>query len=307
MKLLTVLSASLMGLLLVSGQAMATVVTVRPPPQHDAALAAGMAPHRAAYDIQLVSVRNGSQIINVTGKMTYSWEASCEGWVTNHGFKIAYEYAENPPLRIESQFSTLESLDGAKMRFSSSSRHNGEPGDVIRGHATIAKTLKNADTQSAGLAVYDLPEATKLTLPANTMFPMTHTLQVLRQAKAGQPFLSRPLFDGSDTDGITQVSAVIGKPKVLDMQARKDWPKSWPAKMRAWPLNLAFFAQAENEAGEAEYDLTAHLLENGVMREMTIAYKDFKVRHVLTKVEALPVVKCTFPPHNTLPQKTVTK
>ncbi len=269
--------------------ATAATVTVHPPPKdQDRALAAGIAPHRATYDIRLVSVRNGSQIINVAGKMTYSWEASCEGWVTNHGFKIAYEYAENPPLRIESRFSTLESLDGQKMRFSSTRRNNGKVAESLRGQATLGQNGK------PGLASYDAPANTKLSLPASTIFPMMHTLQILRQAKEGKPFISRPLFDGSDTEGVAQVSAVIAKGSTLNMRKqRKDWPKSWPETMRSWPLTLAFFPITEDEGGESDYDLTARLLENGVMTDMTIAYKDFKVRHVLTKLESLPIVKCT--------------
>ncbi len=304
MRLLTVFQSTVLGVMLLAVPAMAAAVKVHPPSNvADVALAAGMAPHRATYDIRLVSARNGSQIINVAGKMTYSWESSCEGWVTNHGFKIAYEYAENQPLRVESQFSTLESLNGQKMRFSSTRRNNGEVREKVSGSAVLGQGEKT------GTATYDVPAATTLSLPVNTMFPMTHTLRILRQAKEGKPFLSRPLFDGSDVGGVTQVSAVIGKMRMLDMQKRPYWPKGWSQKMRAWPVTLAFFPQVEDEGGEADYDLQAQLLENGVMTEMTIAYKDFKVRHVLTKIESLPVVTCARPNSKTtlLPQKTLKK
>lgn len=269
--------------------ALAAGLIVRPPSvSADLGVSSTLAPHRATYDIRLLSVRNGAQIINVAGQMTYSWEASCEGWVTNHGFKIAYEYAENPPLQVTSQFSTLESLDGQSMRFASTRWNNGEVVEALRGQASLGQHGKN------GVARYDLPTGTTLDLPPDTVFPMTHTLQILQQAKTGIPFLSRPLFDGSDVEGVTQVSAVIGKGQMLDMaKKRPDWPRAWPAALQGWNLNLAFFPVKGDEGGEADYDLTAQLLENGVMTEMTIAYKDFKVHHVLTKLESLPIVKCS--------------
>ena len=65
----------------------------------------------------LVSAKNGSQIINIHGQMFFEWKPSCEGWITNHRFTLAYDYADSPAMTISSDFSTFEGFDGKSSQF----------------------------------------------------------------------------------------------------------------------------------------------------------------------------------------------
>ena len=49
-------------------------------------------------------------------------------------------------------------------------------------------------------------------MTGDTIFPITHTMNVIRNALAGKKFITGTVFDGSDTDGAYQVSGLILKP-----------------------------------------------------------------------------------------------
>ncbi len=261
------------------------------PASSDPALAAGLLPHRATYDIRLESARNGSQIINVSGKMTYSWESTCEGWVTDHSFALTYEYAENAPLHIDSKFSTLESEDGKTLRFFAVRKSNGEQIEALKGTATMNK--------DGGKVIFEEPANLSYSLDPQTLFPMSHTLRLLNDAQTGKKFLSLPMFDGSDSEGPIQVSAVVGQSKLFQPGKNVKMPEAAlkPVKgadaLRVWPLQIAFFPLEDKYSAEPDYELKASLLDNGVITDMTIDYGDFRVGQSLKTLEVLPVASCT--------------
>src|SRR3982751_588750 len=71
----------------------------------DAEIAKNLVPHKALYDIRMVTRHSGTSILNIHGQMGYEWRQDCEAWVTSHHFKLAYEYADAPILNVVSDFS----------------------------------------------------------------------------------------------------------------------------------------------------------------------------------------------------------
>ncbi len=258
------------------------VLAFAPLPAFADAMARGLAPHKALYDIDLIATHSGSQILNISGQMAYEWKPACDAWVTDHKFKLFYEYADAPGMRITSDFSTYESYDGTMFNYSSRRQRDGKMYQEIRGQADVGKT--------GGKAVFTMPEGVKFDLAKGSLFPMGHTLAVIGHAEKGDKFFSAQVFDGSDEEGPIEINTFIGKP------AKSGAAKS--AKIdesllngKAWNMRMAVF-QGKSEEEESDYEMDLVFHENGIISDMTIEYDDFSVRQKLVALEKLPADGC---------------
>ena len=239
------------------------------------------AAHKALYQIRLASAKSGAQVINISGDMFYEWQPSCDGWTSNNRFNLLYEYADAPTTQITSDFSTYETFDGKSLSFTSQSKQDGQVLDELRGSASI-------DAEGKGEAVYSKPRGLAFDLPAGTLFPMAHTVEMLKKIKEGKKFFNAVIFDGSDEDGPIEVNAFIGQPvppeSVLNPTPaiNADLLKSPAHKVR-----LAFFP-LNNPASIADYEMSMVVHENGLVSDMTIEYHDFSVTQKLVALEPVP-------------------
>lgn len=242
-------------------------------------------PHKALYDIKLKSAKNGSQVINIGGKMYYQLQHSCDQWITDHRFALDYEYADAAPLRITSDFSTVESQDGRSFDFTSRRRRDGEIYQELRGKAML-------DAKGVGRAVYTQPDDLAFDMPKKAYFPTQHTKELLAAARAGKKFLAATVFDGTDEEGPVDITALIGarveKAAFIKASASLDTDI---LDVPGWRIHLAFFPQKAPD-GTADYELTMVLHENGIISDMTIDYDDFSVTQTLTALEKLKPEEC---------------
>lgn len=251
----------------------------------DRQLAKQMAPHKALYEIKMTSKSSGSQILNISGQMFYEWHPECEAWVTDHRFNLLYEYADSPAVRIASDFSTYEPFDGKSFDFTSRRKRNGSLYQEIRGRAE-----KGAD--GAGKAVYSLPEGLSFDLDRATLFPMAHSLEILRQAQGGEKFYRAIIFDGSDEEGPVEISAFLGK-TATPLQTLS-FPSSVDAsllKTKAWNVRMAFFPLS-GETEDSDYEMDAIFHNNGIISDMNVEYKDFSITQKLVALEKLTPADC---------------
>lgn len=248
------------------------------------AIVNGLAAHRALYDIKLIATHSGSQILNISGHMSYEWKPSCDAYLTDHHFKLFYEYADSPGMRIASDFSTYETADGHIFNFSSRRQRDGELYQEIRGNADLS--------DAGGKAVYSLPENTDYELSKGSLFPLAHTVELIRNAKAGTKFFSANVFDGSDEEGPIEINSFIGKAVDPLVSITKN-PKIDESllKAKAWNVRMAVFPQKDLEE-ESDYEMSMVFLENGIISDMTIDYDDFSVRQKLVALQKLPSLGC---------------
>lgn len=243
-------------------------------------------PHKALYSVTMVSARNGSQIINIDGKMFFQMHQGCDAYITDHRFVLTYDYADSEPMRITSDFSTIESEDGQSFDFSSRRRRDGELYQELKGKVALTK-LKG------GEAIYAEPANLHFNLDPGTLLPATHTRALIDAAKAGKKFLSSRIFDGSDEEGPVDVTAVISeKSDVLTTLSSSPALAREPLKTKAWKIHLAFFP-LKSETDTADYELSMVLHENGVISDMVIDYQDFSVHQRLLALEPLASEPCT--------------
>jgi EipB-like len=245
----------------------------------DRAKEAGLLPHRAMYDIRLASKKSGSQVINITGKMVYEWQPSCDVWISNHKFDLTYEYADAPGVKVESDFSAYETFDGKGFNFTSQRKTNGQVFEELRGAASLDEPRE---------AVYSIPDGLTFDLPEDALFPMAHTLTVLEKLRAGKKFFSAVTFDGSDKEGPVEINTFMGKAaNVPDgLKSVKEIDQDF-LKSKAWNIRLAFFPMNRSES-EADYEMDIIFHENGVISDMMIDYGKFSVSQKLTALEPMP-------------------
>ncbi len=254
-----------------------------------------LAPHKALYDVELIGSKTGSQIINIRGKMYFEWKPSCEGWITNHRFTLAYDYADNQPLTISSDFTTFETFDGKSLDFSSRRKKDGETYEELRGKAFLDKE------GGSGTARYSIPDGLDFALPAGIAFPTTHTTSLVKKAREGAKFYKVTTFDGSDDAGPVEINSFIGA-KFAKGEApslRKDTsfkpvstsPIDTSLLGPGWKVRMAFFPTLTSESS-SDYELTMTFHENGVISDMIIEYGDFTVRQKLVALEKVKADSC---------------
>ncbi|MGZ9109106.1 MAG: cell envelope integrity EipB family protein [Micavibrio sp.] len=244
----------------------------------------GIVPHKAIYRIEMVEKRSGAQVLNISGEMYFEWRPVCEAWTTDHRFNLLYEYADSPQMRITSDFTTYEKINGESFDFNSRRRRDGEIYEELRGRAT----MKN----DGGQAVFSIPDTLLFDLPPGALFPMGHTVAVLNAAKAGKKFLNATIFDGSDEEGPTEVNAFIGK-NVNAMARIVPAPAINAALVNtpAWGVRLAFFPLNSAEE-DSDYEMDVVMHENGVISDMYVEYKDFSVTQKLIALERVQGESC---------------
>ncbi len=245
--------------------------------------------HKALYNVSLVRSKSGSQIIDIKGQMFYQSHKGCDGYVTDHRFTLTYDYADSDPLRVTSDFSTVETLDGRHFDFSSRRRRNGELYQELRGTAD--------QTAQGGTVTYSEPNDLNFDLSPQTLFPATHTKALIEAAKSGKRFITSTIFDGSDDQGPVDVTAIISPYRNLVALpvAIKGHPSSIDTtilRSPAWKMRLAFFPK-NSKTETSDYELTMILHENGVISNMSIDYSDFTVDQQIVALEPLSPDPCT--------------
>ncbi len=262
-------------------------------PSKDPAITAGFAPHKALYDISLVSTKSGSQIINITGQMFYEWRPSCDGWISNHRFNLVYEYADTPAMRVSSDFSNFETFDGSRLDFTSQRKREGNVFEEIRGHAlgsvpAATKASTSTTNGTPGQALYSLPKGLVFDLPKGSMFPVKHSLEVKKAIDEGKRFFSATIFDGSDEEGPVEINAFLSKkpmnlPKTVLNVEKIDQDL---LKSPIHDVRLAFFP-LNNPSSSADYEMQMLFHDNSVISDMIVEYEDFTVRQSLVALEKI--------------------
>ena len=250
------------------------------------AAAVDTAPHRAAYTFTLKSAKRTSGIVDVGGGMSYEIVDSCDGWTVNQRILLRMINRRNRVTRSVTSYSSWESKDGRRFRFSSRTTRNGSVRERYRGTASI-----NAD--GTGLAVYTQPKPIRMQLPKGSIFPTAHSELIVRRAQAGQTFTWRILFDGTTDEGPYGVSAVTGKARGTargdEAEIQKVVGRQGVGKF--WPVSLAFFPNNSSKA-VPEYELRVGMHANSIARWLVMDYGNFIIDARLAKFKSLPMAKC---------------
>ncbi|MDC0033967.1 cell envelope integrity EipB family protein [Alphaproteobacteria bacterium] len=249
------------------------------------AQASEFAAHRGLYNLSLVQARSGNGISNAIGKMAIEWNNNCTGWAFQYHSIIDVIFHEGAPVRLSSNASSWESGDGLNYRFSVRHKTNDKEMEHIEGFAKL--TAANG----AGTTQFTHPKPLMIDLPLGTIFPVAHSLAIMRAAKRGRmpQFVSRTVFDGMDVKGLYQVNAVIGPGNLPQLEDPDQ--VNLMKRMPSWPVNLAYFAIDSSKAAP-DHEVMMLLFANGVVDDLIIDFEDFILRARLSQVELFPDPSC---------------
>lgn len=244
----------------------------------EAGMADRLVPHKALYKLSLKSTAANTEIVGVGGQMSFEWRNECDGWAINQRNLMILQSAEGGVRSVDSVMSTWEAKDGSSFRFIVKKEFNGSSGETIEGRAVRA-------ADGSVTAAFSEPEATTMDLPAEVLFPSQHTFLLLEKVVAGEKFFSAPLFDGSEFEPESFVSAAIGREKSAEEEKEPLLSGAY------WPVRLAFYGPGNSEE-IPDYELSVDLLANGIARRLEIHFKEFTVDVTLQRFERLAPAGC---------------
>lgn len=249
----------------------------------------GFATHRAEYAMSLNSTKMSGGVTSATGKMSYRFADSCDGWTVENKTAVTYAYADGAPVATTWDYVTWELKDGLRFRFRVRSTRDGNVSEEIAGSAELDGRGKG------GTVKFTQPEQKTLGLPAGTLFPTEHTRRLLEAAEKGGHVLAKVVFDGTDADGPFNVTGVVTRLAPAnsnsDPAANKPGVNASLLSAPSWVMQLAFFPVGSSDA-EPDYEIGLRYYLNGVADEMIQSYGDFTLKASLEKLEPLPKPDC---------------
>jgi len=246
-------------------------------------------PHRAVYDLSLKEASERSGINAMTGRIVYELTGSaCEGYAARYRYSTRI-YMNGKVLDNDQHSTVFESADGKRFDFITQYYLNGQREQNLRG-----KAMRN----DKGIRVeLSKPDARNVEL-GQALFMNQHLIKIVKAARAGQTFLTKRVFDGSDNgDQLVDTNAVIGKAK-HNVGIRAGEPSDIKQKFAdrlAWPVSVSYFKTGKVVGGGERlpsYQVSFLLYEDGVSRDLTMRYDDYSLNAVLTKIEYLKSEPC---------------
>ena len=251
--------------------------------------AAGLAPHRAVYDLKLAEARERSGIRAARGRLAVEISAAgCEGWTVNVRFLNQFTLRRGKSSMLDIHNSSFETADGQTMDFSSREYVNGKLQTEAKGRARIAG--------GSGAVAMSKPKEETFNLPKDTAFPLAHTRRLLELARDGKTIDEVSLYEGSAEKKVFTATSVIGVKRAPGKAKHANKGKhNDPLKpLASWPMTVSYYDPTEKIEGEQvpSHQMSFQLFDNGVTGDLTIDYGDFKMVGALTHLEMLDPPDC---------------
>jgi len=248
--------------------------------------AAPLAPHRAAYELTLLTSR-GKSVAAANGRIGLEFTGNaCDGYSTSFRQAMQISDGEGKTLNSDMRLSTFEGGDGKLLRFNGEKRTNGGSAQLTSGQAERA--------EDGGLSV-DIrqPKQTKVDVDGVAIFPTDHMLRLIKAAQAGERIVEVRLYDGSDGgEKIFDTTALIGSKVAPDRRPVEEASaKAGLADMARWPVSISYFEPGNGERSPV-YVLSFDLFENGVSGALKLDFGDFSLKGELKRLEILQETAC---------------
>jgi hypothetical protein len=218
--------------------------------------------HKALYTLTLDSAKS-TDVIAAKGTMGYEVTDACDGWAVRQRLTMTITNADGQDVQMASDYATWESKDGLKFRYHMRQTTDQAVTSQTDGEASLQKT------GAPGEARYTAPHDTTSALPPGTVFPMAHTSAIIAAARDKLRFLTLPLFDGTDENGVEDSFIVVldWKPPTQNV-----WPVL--ASLPSTKVHISFFDHGADSVTPS-YEVSMRYWENGVADDMKMNFGDF--------------------------------
>ena len=253
------------------------------------AMASVVVPHRAIYDLQLLRTTQGANVGAVSGRMAYEVSGSeCDGWTVSFRLVNRFDYTEGTSRLFDTQSSSWETGDGKEMNYSEKEYVDSKQESEKR------LAVARADKNSAGEVRITLPTEKKLTISAETVFPMRHQLRLMDAAAKGETRDVSLVYDGSDEEKSVRAITTIGK-KINAGEGKKDKDNAQAApllSLPSWPVTIGYYSLDESNGETPLYQINFDMYENGVSTGLVMDYGNFALSGKLAHLELLKAETC---------------
>lgn len=248
-----------------------------------------LAPHRAVYDLKLLSSRGKRSLQSVRGRILYDFSGSpCEGYSLRFRQVTELDSGEGKIVISDLRATNWEAGDGREFRFSTQSFMDGLPSEAAEGKAGHV-----GDKVEIGLAK---PETKKFQI-ADVLFPSAHTRRIVAAARENKTLVEAPVYDGSEGgERVYNTLTVIGSPirsnaaKSTDTAAGQDLL----ADLTRWPVTVSYFEKDKTETDQTPaYSISFEMYENGISRALKLDYGDFILAGKMTSLEVSQSKPCS--------------
>lgn len=242
-----------------------------------------LAAHQATYNMSLLSVGQDSQMAGIKGKTNFAIRRDCDGWKSSENYVLEFDYQSGEKAIMASHFSSWEELAGQLYSFEVHEGSTFEDEKQFNGYANLPPVAKRAE------AFFSMQPDTAMPLPEQVFFPVAHTRELLNQAERGGKLFSAFIFFGAEPDrALKRTSSVIGALQTVkneDMLGKL-------AVQSYYPIQIAYFDPSSPEA-TPEYEITFHMLPNGVVAYYEVDYGTFSIDARLVDAKPLPHPNCS--------------
>lgn len=241
---------------------------------------ADLLPHRVVYELDL---GKGGTLTGGNGLMTFEIKDVCDGWAMDLKAEIALASEDGEIHRLGWSQVSWESKDGKRYRYFTRELSDGQETSRRRGEA------RRDTADGAAKVVADLPEQAEFTLPTGTLFPVQHTVAMIKADADGAPYLLANLFDGSIDNAAVEVGAALGPGDAKWTPGGKSFADL--KGVRSFPAALAFYMSGSPE-GVPDTEQSMRLYANGVVGSLVFALGDLKVHAVMDELTPLAGEGC---------------
>ena len=250
-----------------------------------------LAPHRAIYEMMLVTTRGGTGVTAVSGRMVYELTGSvCEGYTQNMRFVTQMTNQGGTTTVTDLRSSSWEEGSGRRFRFNSSQFRDEKPTEATAGDAARANTADDIKVELTK------PAKKGLSLSARVYFPIQHSIALLQAAKEGKTSFRADLYDGSEKgEKVYDTVSIIGRHRPAGANRQLPLVKNVEAldSLEAWPVSIGYFEPGSDHTDTVPvYELSFLFFENGVSRKLFIDYGEFSMRGELKEIVFHPPSKC---------------
>lgn len=233
--------------------------------------------HRANYRLSLHNTGRNASMESIRGRLMIETNEICQGHVSNQEMAFIADTKGGPSFNYGMHFSSWESSDLEQMRFLVKSYNDNEVFEEFSGSASLLA--------GQPLAAYDKPEEINLPLPSETIFPTTHLKQLIESALNNELVMNSTVFDGSNPEAMTTVTAVIGRAQTVAADA------SVLAGETSWPVSLAYYLVG-SESDLPDYEISFNMTKDGVLNDLILDYGDFALAAELVELNSLGKPDC---------------
>ncbi len=260
-----------------------------------------MVPHRAVYELSLVKKHQSISVSGITGRMVFELTGSpCTGYRQKMRMVTRIIDAKGQPTLLDDRSNSWEGSQNLNFQFVLHQYKNKELQEHVTGSARRDRKKSKLDVQ------VQKPDALKLELPGDVLFPVQHSLALQRAARAGESHLDVQVYDGSDQGrSFYKTYSFIGKkfsPVGASGGAKQksrhgvqveNLSKLGLSGLSSWPVAVSYFYIARKYDDKIPvYELSFRMFENGVSSSMLMNYGHFSVYARLGQIKYLRTKPC---------------